>query len=228
MCLINTLTPESEVEDFAGKPIPDYAILSHRWTSDEISFQDMIHNRKRNSIGYEKVQQLCKRAAQDGFQYAWIDTWCINKESSAEISEAINSMFSWYERAGICYTYLMDVPSNDDAGQLLESMKESEWFKRGWTLQELIAPSNMLFLASDWTDIRWKHEICSFIHDITGVDESTSQLQEFSIARKMSWAAGRECTRMEDTAYCLMDLFDANMPLLYSEEHKHLSDFKRK
>ena len=223
-------TTSFELEEFDSGSIPCYAILSHRWTSEEMSFQDMKSNRSTRSLGYEKVRQFCKRAAQDGFKYAWVDTCCIDKESSAELSEAINSMFIWYQQSGICYAYLEDVSPSHDTEELLANFGGSEWFKRGWTLQELIAPPDILFLASDWTDIKWKSALCPLIHDITGIDEGmlrgTSQPQEFSIARRMSWAAGRKTSRVEDMAYCLMGLFDVNMPLLYGEGGKAFIRFQ--
>jgi hypothetical protein len=222
MRLIRT-SPEPRLEEFADYEIPPYAILSHRWGDEEVSFQDMQAQRS-SKRDYSKISRFCDRAAQDGFAYAWIDTCCINKESSAELSEAINSMFRWYKLAAVCYAYLADVPANNDRPGLFADFKQSQWFDRGWTLQELLAPSNLVFLANDWTDIGWKHELSPWIHEITGIDESvlvgSSAPQDFSIAKRMSWASGRVTTRIEDLAYCLMGIFNVNMPLLYGEGDK--------
>ncbi|KAF9892052.1 hypothetical protein FE257_002458 [Aspergillus nanangensis] len=219
MRLIRTDSPFA-LEEFTDHEIPPYAILSHRWGQEEASFQEMIrneHQQHQNKLGYKKIQHFCARAHQDGFQYAWIDTCCINRESSAELSEAINSMFRWYQVAQKCYAYLGDVDNRSEIPQ-------SEWFHRGWTLQELIAPQEVDFLAKDWGDLGTRTELCDLLEEITGIHKSvllgSAQLQEFSIAKRMSWAAGRETTRREDIAYCLMGIFNVNMPLLYGEGEK--------
>ncbi len=93
--------------------------------------------------GYAKIKGCCRQAQEDGLAYAWVDTCCIDKTSSAELSEAINSMFRWYANAKVCYTYLVDVPSSLDPNDPV-SFKSSRWFTRGWTLQELIAPENLV------------------------------------------------------------------------------------
>ena len=204
-----------------------YAILSHRWDADEITFQDIPHLRdndaKKKTQGYQKVMRFCEKVA-DHFEYAWIDTCCINKESSTELSEAINSMFRWYKQAGRCYAYLNDVSPSADQGQLYANMRRSQWFERGWTLQELIAPSYVVFLAKDWTEIGCRKSLSALISETTRIDESVLQgdthLQRFSTAKKMSWASGRVTTRREDIAYCLMGIFDVSMPLLYGEGDK--------
>ncbi|KAB8236841.1 uncharacterized protein BDW43DRAFT_307857 [Aspergillus alliaceus] len=215
-------TERLQLEEFTDD-IPPYAILSHRWGKQEVSFQDIL-NRNQHAEGYRKVERFCEVANQNGFEYAWIDTCCINKESSAELSEAINSMFRWYESAGRCYAYLYDISSDGDQSDLSTKIRSSEYFKRGWTLQELIAPPDVRLLADDWSEIGSRDSWCSLIHDITNIDESilrgSAQLSGFSIARRMSWAAGRKTTRTEDVAYCLMGIFHVNMPLLYGEGEK--------
>ncbi|PYI03349.1 HET-domain-containing protein [Aspergillus sclerotiicarbonarius CBS 121057] len=222
ICTTRTSRPFQLKETFERKP-PPYAILSHRWGDDEITFQDMCNenSNKKHTQGYEKMRRFVERAAHDGYDYAWMDTCCINKESSAELSEAINSMFRWYQLAKKCYAYLVDVPPNNVQEGLYEDLENSQWFKRGWTLQELIAPSDLTFLASDWTDIGSKDMLAPLIHKWTRIDETvlrdSSQLSRFSIAGRMSWASERETTRIEDIAYCLMGIFNVNMPLLYGE-----------
>ncbi|KAE8378561.1 hypothetical protein BDV26DRAFT_292091 [Aspergillus bertholletiae] len=216
-------TKRLQLEEFTDE-IPPYAVLSHRWGKEEVSFQDVHLRRNHDTEGYIKVENMCRVANQDGFEYAWIDTCCINKESSAELSEAINSMFRWYESAGRCYAYLRDVSLDNGQSDLPTKVSSSEYFKRGWTLQELIAPSDVRFLAEDWSEIGSRDSWCTLIHGITNIDESilrgSAHLSDFSIARRMSWASGRKTTRVEDMAYCLMGIFHVNMPLLYGEGEK--------
>lgn len=138
---------------------------------------------------------------------------CIDKTSTAELSEAINSMFRWYRKAEICYAYLADVKGTTDLAQ-------SRWFTRGWTLQELCAPAVIIFYSSNWQYIGSKFELRERLQHITGIEEevlTTGQIYTVSVARRMSWAANRQTTRVEDLAYCLMGIFDVNMPLLYGE-----------
>lgn len=222
MRLINTKT--LKLGEFSGKDVPPYAILSHTWGDGEVSFQDMqdeAGKAARKKPGYLKIERCCAIAAQDGFEYAWVDTCCIDKTSSSELSEAINSMYRWYQEAEICYAYLTDVSSQTDPSTPAVGLASSRWFSRGWTLQELIAPSNVIFYATDWNDIGTKRSLRKAITDITGIHAEAllpdKDPQVFSVAQRMSWAAQRETTRSEDLAYCLMGLFGVNMPMLYGE-----------
>lgn len=147
---------------------------------------------------------------------------CIDKTSSAELSEAINSMFKWYQGADICYAYLEDVPRGDDGQE--PDISASRWFTRGWTLQELIAPQHMEFLAADWSSLGFKADLFDSISSSSHIQkEYLIQKKHFrtaSIARRMSWVASRETTRIEDMAYCLLGIFDVNMPMIYGEGTK--------
>ncbi|KAB8273231.1 hypothetical protein BDV30DRAFT_238882 [Aspergillus minisclerotigenes] len=214
-------------EDKINKREIKYAILSHRWGDDETSFQDLARLEETGlkvSKGYKKIQRFLERAAKDGYEYAWIDTCCINKESSAELSEAINSMFRWYQLADICYAYLQDVYPSESPASINTQLQNSEWFQRGWTLQELIAPPNLVFLSNDWSDVGDKNDLSQLISKITLIDEDIlrgkTRLGDCSVAKRMSWASTRVTTRTEDTAYCLMGIFNVNMPLLYGEGRK--------
>lgn len=165
------------------------------------------------------------QARRDGLSHIWVDTVCIDKTSSAELSEAINSMFKWYEGAMICYVYLADMPSYPTSGvDLLELMGKSRWFTRGWTLQELIAPYKVVFYSRSWAHLGTKKALSSFIADVTGIDQlcicKERALGRYSIAQRMSWAADRSTTRPEDMAYCLLGIFGINLPLLYGEGDK--------
>ena len=132
--------------------IPQYAILSHRWEDDEsqeMTFEDMVNGSGRDRAGYGKIQFCGERAQLDKLQYFWVDSCCIDKTSSAELSEAINSMFRWYQNAAKCYAYLSAVSTSDFniqalPGQLPDdsAFRKSKWFTRGWTLQELVARLN--------------------------------------------------------------------------------------
>ncbi len=218
-----------EFEECVGDGLPavaSYAILSHTWGQEEVSFADHVSGQSSSKSGYQKIRSCCKLASSEGFRHVWIDTCCIDKSSSAELSEAINSMFQWYRDAAICYAYLSDVDSSEDPAHALSSFSRSRWFTRGWTLQELLAPAEVIFLGSDWTEIGTKGSLCATVSRITGIDEkvlSGGDWSRYSVAQKMSWAAGRQTTRPEDEAYCLMGLFDVNMPLLYGEGRKAFS-----
>ncbi|KAJ5256845.1 hypothetical protein N7478_012949 [Penicillium angulare] len=217
MRLIQTSHPIG-LREFFDSELPNikYAILSHRWEGEEITFEEMIEqtDETRQKKGYQKVARFCERARADGFEYVWVDTCCINKESSAELSESINSMFRWYLESAKCYAYMSDMESPDQ-------LPSSVWFTRGWTLQELIAPHEMIFLDKNWSDMGSREDLCHELEKITKIESSLligkSRLDQFSVAKRMSWAATRETTRTEDRAYCLMGMFNVNMPLLYGE-----------
>jgi hypothetical protein len=240
MRLLNTST--LKIEEFFGNAIPLYAILSHTWSAEEVTLQDMLDNTPFHKKGFQKLIYSCTQARSDGLAYIWIDTCCIDKTSSAELSEAINSMYRWYNESVYCYIYLSDVPDTTDPSAPGSSFRESKWFTRGWTLQELVAPERRIFFSASWKAIgcvnweSWKQtqsgrayetgglpELEMLLAEITGIDIGVlkgSRLSDVSIARRMSWAAKRKTTRTEDIAYCLMGIFDVNMPLLYGEGGK--------
>ncbi|EIW58294.1 uncharacterized protein TRAVEDRAFT_82962, partial [Trametes versicolor FP-101664 SS1] len=168
-----------------------------------------------------KIKAACQVAREDGFLLLWIDTCCIDKSSSTELSEAINSMFEWYELADICYAYLADVPGDDDPTQAVSLFWQSRWHTRGWTLQELIAPTRVVFLTRSWGFLGTKAGLASTLEKITGVDFSIltghATVHSASVARRMSWAACRETTRIEDRAYSLLGIFGMHMSPIYGE-----------
>ncbi|RFU81844.1 ankyrin repeat-containing domain [Trichoderma arundinaceum] len=206
-------TDKYEIQEFDQDRIPQYAILSHRWGREELTLQD-VEGGVTTKEGFKKVQQCCVRAKADGFDYVWIDTCCINKTSSAELSEAINSMYLWYHQSDRCYAYMADVPSKC-------TIEESEWFTRGWTLQELIAPSEIYFVDDHWNDLGTKKTLQQVISNCTGIPvgilSGDDDLETASIAQRMSWAANRKTQRLEDRAYSLIGIFGINMPMLYGE-----------
>ncbi|KAI9064955.1 HET-domain-containing protein [Trametes sanguinea] len=217
---------------------PPYVALSHRWDAEgEVTFPD-IHNldRARSMSGWPKIENACKIAAKNDILWIWIDTCCIDKASSAELSEAINSMFALYLHSRICLAYLGDVPAGDKATSSRSFFRTSAWFTRGWTLQELLAPAaGMILFAQDWSVIGTRHDLASVIEEITGIDRHmltdvstrffgadsskqwTARLRANSLAKRMSWAARRVTTRPEDRAYSLMGIFGVHMSILYGE-----------
>jgi hypothetical protein len=209
--------------------IPPYAILSHTWGADteEVTFKDLTDGTGKSKAGYNKIRFCGEQARCDDLQYIWVDTCCIDKSSSAELTEAINSMFRWYREAAKCYVYLSDVSkgSYDEHDHLSRSIwksafRGSRWFTRGWTLQELIAPTSVEFYSSEGMRLGDKRSMEQQIHEITSIPVRALQghpLSDFSIEERLSWAIKRETTREEDKAYSLLGIFDIYMPLIYGE-----------
>ncbi|OOF90952.1 hypothetical protein ASPCADRAFT_155651, partial [Aspergillus carbonarius ITEM 5010] len=221
MHLINTST--YEMREFEGRDIPEYAILSHTWGEGEVTFTDyesIDHARTRPA--FHKIEHSCRLATEYRLNWVWIDTCCIDKRSSAELSEAINSMFVWYRNSSVCFAYLSDVPAHvtaeNDSDQAFE---RSRWFTRGWTLQELLAPENVVFYGNGWIEYGTRQQLKGRISAITNINEvaleGRSNFKLYSVASRMSWAAQRQTNRVEDMAYCLLGIFEVHMPLLYGE-----------
>ncbi|KAH9942150.1 HET-domain-containing protein [Epithele typhae] len=230
MWLLNTHTAELRFftgpEDVSG----GYVILSHVWgnASDEDTFQQLrmhseLHTHwdvPRHYVS-EKIRRFLSVAEDYGYHWAWADTCCIDKTSSAELTEAINSMFRYYQLADLCFVYLHDVTFSRRTRDLSTRINGSRWHKRGWTLQELIAPKMVVFMSAEWRRIGTKYELARNLQIATGIPESVLRLEadvtDVSIAARMAWASGRETTRVEDEAYCLFGLFGVNLPPLYGE-----------
>ncbi|KAH9848556.1 hypothetical protein C2E23DRAFT_763555 [Lenzites betulinus] len=189
-----------------------YAILSHTWRSaedgGEQTFDDLI-------------KRACEVARKTGFRLIWIDSCCIDKRSSAELSEAINSMYALYRDADVCYVHLADVSHGTDPRAKNSEFWKSRWHKRGWTLQELIAPAYVVFLTCDWTYLGTKTGLASTLEKITRIDATIllglKPVASASVAKRMSWAAKRETTRVEDRAYSLLGIFGVHMSPIYGE-----------
>ena len=203
----------SVTDDLVGdEAIPPYAILSHTWGADaeEVMFEDMTNGTGKDRLGYEKIQFCGEQAAQDDLQYFWIDTCCIDKTNHAELSRAINSMFRWYRNATRCYVYLSDVSShpsgtNDEFNpQPWElALRKSRWFTRGWTLQELLAPSSVEFFSRECKRLGDKSSLMQQIHEITNIPELVLQgapLFQFSVNERLSWIEHRQTKLEEDKA----------------------------
>ena len=225
MWLLHTET--GDLEEFVESNAPPYAILSHTWMNEEITFVEMQNADEtiRNKAGFKKIKNFCTLARRRGYTYGWADTCCIDKRSSAELSEAINSMYRYYYNAAECVVYLEDVParvfrSRRQEAQL-SAIKSSRWFTRCWTLQELLASKTRYFFARDWSLIENLVDLNGVVAKVTGIDqqvlEDRNMLSTFPIAQRMRWASQRNATRKEDIAYSLMGLFDVQMPIIYGE-----------
>ena len=216
----------SLIEVFEGDIPRRYAILSHRWEAEEVTLKDLIDGTGKNTAGYGKIHFCGEQARRDGLQYFWVDTCCIDRSNAVELAEAINSMFRWYQDASRCYVYLSDVsklPSNpvDKSVELWETaFRKSKWFTRGWTLQELIAPTSVEFFSKEGELLGNKTSLEQQICSVTGIPLKAlrgGSLSDFSITERMTWAATRETTRKEDIAYSLLGIFNVSMSLIYGE-----------
>lgn len=223
------------LKNFIGDEAPPYAILSHTWGTEEVSFKDLMDGAGKNKQGYNKIRFCGEQAWCDGLQYFWVDTCCIDKTSSAELQEAINCMFRWYRDAVKCYVYLVDVSrpacdaDNEPSKLAWElSFRKSRWFTRGWTLQELIAPASVQFFSKEGVTLGTKSSLEQHICNVTGIPVEALRghlLSDFTIPERIAWIEDRETTRKEDKAYSLFGIFDVQMPLLYGEGRKKA--FKR-
>jgi len=212
-----------------GTEIPPYAILSHTWEADnqEVTFKDIVDNTWRGKAGHRKIQFCAEQARKHGLRYFWVDSCCIDKSSSAELAEAINCMFRWYRDAAKCYVYLSDVSTRKHSGcpELLweSAFRQSRWFTRGWTLQELLAPLEVDFFSQDCIWLGDKKSLELQIHETTSIPVEAlhgGSLSQFRIEDRMLWAVKRRTTIEEDKAYSLLGVFDVHMPLIYGEGEK--------
>ncbi|CAK3992734.1 Hypothetical predicted protein [Lecanosticta acicola] len=221
--------------DFFGVQPPPYAIASHRWLAGkEAMWEDVQQQKDTGKAGYRKVEGFVSyiKTQIPFVKWLWIDTCCIKQNSDRELSEAINSMFRWYRDAEVCLAYLEDVTTTDDVA----TFKGSVWFKRGWTLQELLAPGLVVFLSKDWDVIGHKGHsgygrsripvqtgplLESRIAMITNIPEDVLRdyeaSRELDTDKKMNWMTGRETTRGEDLSYCLLGILDVNMNIRYGD-----------
>ena len=215
-------------------PSPDavtggYAILSHTWGNNEQTFQDTQAlrdqcaetGRNPRDLSTVKVRECCILAERHGYRWVWDDTCCIDKTSSSELSEAINSMFHWYSCAEVCYAHMEGVESECDLKAPRSAFRQARWHTRGWTLQELIAPFAVIFVSQDWKIIGTKLELADLLEEITGVWRGVlvrqTRVSDVSVGERISWASRRHTTRVEDEAYSLMGLFNVTIPTIYGE-----------
>jgi hypothetical protein len=220
---------EFSLDEFLDGPIPPYAILSHTWGVDheEVTFGDIMEGTGKGKPGYSKIHFCGEQAAKEGLRYFWVDTCCIDKSGTAELSEAINSMYRWYRHATKCYVYLSDVSMsgsvrNDSSFQQewKPAFRQSRWFTRGWTLQELIAPTSVEFFSVEGERLGDKGSMAQEIQGITGISVEALRgrpMFHFSVDERLSWAEKRETKRGEDAAYSLLGIFDIHIPPIYGE-----------
>ncbi|KAH7074055.1 hypothetical protein FB567DRAFT_188329 [Paraphoma chrysanthemicola] len=206
------------------KDIPPYAILSHTWGGQEVTLNDLRDYSNVEEVdamfkeGYRKIFFCAQQARRDNLEYFWVDTCCIDRTNNVELSEAINSMFFWYQNAQKCYVYLSDVNRSES------DLRKSRWFTRGWTLQELLAPHSVEFYSRDGARLGTKESLKHIIHNITKIPDdalSGTQLSEFTVRERFSWAGKRQTTRGEDKAYCLFGIFGVYLSPIYGEGEKN-------
>lgn len=219
MRLLHTKTFRSQ--EFLLNRATKYAILSPTWEEgeeeeeeEEVTFQDMENGAARKMKGYTKLKKSCRRARDDGYTWIWIDTCCIDRKSSAELTESISAIFEYYSMSAVCYAYLADIKNPD------ESLQKSRWFTRGWTLQELLPPRVVIFFDRSWKEVGEKQANYGRICSSTGIPEEVVKgfsVEICNIAQRRAWASQRQTTREEDIAYCLLGIFDVQMSLIYGE-----------
>jgi hypothetical protein len=208
-----------------------FIMLSHRWGQSEPTYQEIKSggiSGLQPSPGVTKLQNFCHLARDKGFLWAWSDTCCIDKSSTAELQESIVSMFTWYRNSALTLVYLSDVLDDSE-----KSLRGSVWFARGWTLQELLAPKTIQFFKADWTPLStcgclpFNYKDCAIfvglLASITGIRENfITQFEPGTedVKERMSWAAHRKTTKPEDISYCLLGIFDVQMPVMYGERDK--------
>ncbi|KAF2436355.1 HET-domain-containing protein, partial [Tothia fuscella] len=231
-------SPNGDLEliSFSDNVLPAYAILSHTWIEGhEVAYNELVSGTGKEKTGYAKIRFCADRAAEDGLEYSWVDTCCIDKSTVQELQTAINSMFRWYQGASKCYVYLSDVKvpaevvnAQDFRITWVEAFRRSRWFTRGWTLQELLAPATVDFFSTEGKRLGSRISLEQEIHEITRVPISAlrgqQHLSEFSVPERMSWAAGRTTTFVEDKVYCLLGIFDVFLPLIYGEGEAYATD----
>ncbi|KAF2187411.1 kinesin light chain 1 [Zopfia rhizophila CBS 207.26] len=217
---------------FDDDSTPPYAILSHTWTEgQEIIYTELLAGTGAEKDGYAKIRFCGERAAKDGLEYFWVDTCCIDKSRSDELSTAINSMFRWYERATKCYVYLSDVSVPDEVidAQAFrksweQSFRRSRWFTRGWTLQELLAPPSVEFFSRNSRCLGSRVSLEQEIQDVTDIPARAlrdPKLSNFSVDERLRWAAKRTTTLKEDKVYCLLGIFGIFLSLIYGEGEEY-------
>lgn len=214
-------------EDLDEDQVPPYAILSHTWEADqEVTFEDLNRMGMRSKNGYKKLRFCREQVERDGLQHFWVDSCCINKANRDEHERSIMSMFRWYSKAQKCYVYLADVyvtetvevrpPSQQP---WIEDFRNSRWFTRGWTLQELLAPNIVEFFSANGIKLGDKQSLSKIIHDRTNIPiqalQGPGHMFQYSSQERLLWISGRETRYGEDAAYAMMDIVDVSIhPIL--------------
>jgi hypothetical protein len=207
---------------------PPYAILSHTWIQgEEVTYNDLVAGRGKDN---SKLRFCAQQARRDGLDYFWVDTCCINKSTVQELSTAINSMFRWYKHASVCYVYMSDISVSHEVTDAVarktwgEAFRHNRWFRRGWTLQELLATSTVKFFSKEGRPLGTKTSLEQEVHETTRIPIEALRgrpLSEFSIEERFSWTTKRATTFKEDKVYCLLGIFGVYLPLIYGEGEAH-------
>jgi hypothetical protein len=212
------------IEKFITQENIKYAILSHTWlrgSDSEITYCDwQTRQFDTQKPAYQKLANFCRSAWKDhGLSFGWMDTVCINKDSSSELDESIRSMYKWYQDSHICISYLAGTVALDD-------IHRDPWFTRGWTFQELLAPARMAFYNKDWNTFvpctlrgdKFDPDILNQIYEATTITEDELRgSNDLPISRKMQLAAKRNVMREEDIAYSLMGVCNVSISIAYGE-----------
>ncbi|KAK7443547.1 hypothetical protein VKT23_015720 [Stygiomarasmius scandens] len=198
--------------------IPPYAMFSHTWSKgNEVVYDEFIHPQAEtfSKLGYHKIRDACRQARRDGIRYIWVDTCCVKQGNHEDVVANITSMYAYYQNAEVCYVYLVDAKDTSRRDMFGERgayywWGGSLWFRRGWTLQELLAPQTVVFFNKRWRQIGNKHELRGDIHQRTTIPitvlSGEQSIQDVDVFTRISWAMDRETTRGQDQAYCLQGL----------------------
>nr|POE83352.1 vegetative incompatibility protein het-e-1 [Quercus suber] len=222
-----SFTRDLSEKDLAG-PEYEYAILSHRWgkPEEEVTYEDILNGNgtSKPGIGSQKIQFCVRQTRQDGLEYFWVDTCCIDKSKETELGKALRSMYRWYANSQKCYVFLSDVPFGADNDELHRDWEQdfrgSVWFKRGWTLQELIAPSSLDLFSKHGKSLGTKASLERQLNEITHIPIKALRgeaLTEFTVQERRQWQEGRMTQEPEDMVYSLLGLLNVSMPVMYGE-----------
>ncbi|KAJ8519460.1 hypothetical protein ONZ45_g3573 [Pleurotus djamor] len=244
-----------------------YAILSHTWANRELGFRDvnveggMGVGSLEKKEGYAKLDGMCRVAGEFMCRYVWFDAVCIDKSNTMEMEETIHSMWKWYQNAYICIVHLSNTnlklpsyPANSSVSPTgprrrgdskRKQLKEDPWFRRGWTLPELLAPKRIKFYLGDWTKmdqrVGRRFDICrvqeegfdfgaEYVQFLRLVADAATvpvcavkqfSLRTHSAPEVFHWISKRITTRPEDLSYCLMGMLDIHIPIIYGEGHEN-------
>ncbi|KAF2806216.1 kinesin light chain 1 [Mytilinidion resinicola] len=195
-----------ELISFKDDDLPPYAILSHTWTEgQEVTYNELVAGTGKDKTGYAKIRFCGRRAAAHGLQYFWVDTCCIDKSTSDELNVSVPEEVSNAEAFQITWA---------------EAFRRSRWFTRGWTLQELLAPTSVEFFSKEGKRLGSRISLEQEIHQITRIPVGVlrgQSLAALSVEERMSWAAKRTTTLKEDKVYCLLGIFGVFLSLIYGE-----------
>lgn len=199
----------SHVIDEIGAPLEDFARIKRELCSDIVKI----------------LIRACVQARDAGFTWLWNYAACVDRNSCAAQSEAINSLAQIYRNCGRSIIYLEDLKSKlVEDEEVVERMAECRWIRNVWAIPQIVFSRVAFFYSSDWSLIGTKKSLLPYLSSRMGIDqevlEDSDSLEEFSLARRMSWASDMTASRVEDFAYALVGLFDVSMSILYGEGQK--------